>query len=1095
MNKILRKISASMLAGLTALTLCAGGFQLNAEGEQPISEQSMPEGFITSLQICKSIDEAQCTEFGNEEIERDAELNLFFEYKVPAEGILPDVTYRFNIEGNFTHALPFTIYSDSINENNGIAARGDVEGNTVKLTFTQEAADAGLLVEGTSGNFWFGASFDGDKIENSGIQEFKASAQGKSTTSKLNFAITPVSANVDLTKVSAVDLDNRTITWTINVDPSITNALNDKQKLNTLTITDKLPDKLTYVEDKSSVSNGEKISYVDGLVTVEFKELDVNTKPVITIVTSFDPTAKGFLTNNMAVFKNQVNADYTYPQIKKDNEPNSPTYNQAIDAESGTGKAEPAEATAEITGSLLDKTGSLLNGNTMTWTIKIQNSLGLENPIIKDTLPADTSIVKDTLKLGDQLIATNNQIIPYYELEGQNLTIHLGNNTSEQEITYNTKFDEGWKDNHTEGQVVNTAKFYGGKEPGLLVEKSATVQLGGQLLTKTGTYDASDHTITWKIDVKNTGDGLTNIVLTDTIPAGQELVGSDDIINSVKAEGSSDVEYDPTSNTITFKYGDGFNNWDKQTPDIEYKTVLTDNQKNLWGNNTSEVNAENTIVISADGLPAENLSVTGKAPITSKVLKKDYVSYSFTDKQVTWQLTVNENQMALNNAKIVDTLPEGWKFVEDSVEIKQGANTIDNFKKSFSGQNMNLELSAMNKGDKPYIITYKAQLVDDKLLATNKEIVAENTSVLTGDEIIDGGVSVTGSHKIAQSVIEKKGDSRNFAKEGYLSWEILVNRNLSEINAQSGKNVMIIDELNENLIPVMDSIKVYKLKLDADGKETGKTLLKDNEFSVNYAISAKTLSIDFKKNKLTDAYCITFNTDVLESGTYTNSAYFDGMPTENMSASSQSINAQFSGGSTTTSYGKVDAEVKNDKDESLGDVEFSIYKKNSKTPLYTGITLNDLASLTLRSGKYTLMITKVPDGYLMPSNPSQEFEITKDGTPKLNFQLDKKPESSGGGSSGGSTPKPVPPVEPVDPDKGVEIPSEEIVPEDEGTVNNDSEDNKDLTGNNTEIKDNASTNGIPNTSDPTGTYMLLAFLSLGLLLVCIYIDNRLHLEH
>lgn len=426
MNKFIRKISAVLLSGLTALTLCAGSFQLNAEGEQPTGDQLMPDGFITSLKICKSIDEGQCTEFGNEEIERDAELNLFFEYKVPAEkSIQAEQTYTFDIEGNFKDALPFTIYSDSITGNNGLAARGDVEGNTVKLIFTQEAADAGLLVEGTTGNFWFGAHFDGDKIENSGLQEFTASAQGNSTTSKLNFAITPISANVALTKTSAVDLDNRTITWTINVDPTITNAPKDKQILETLTITDKLPDKLTYVEDKSPVSNDEEKSYEDGLVTVEFNNLDVNTKPVITIVTSFDPTAEGFLTNNKAVFKNQVNADYTYPQIKKDNDPDSPTYNQAIDAESGTGKAEPAEATAEITGSLLDKTGSLLNGNTMTWTIKVQNSLGLENPIIKDTLPADTSIVENTLKLGNQLITTNNLIIPYYVLEGQNLTIYL----------------------------------------------------------------------------------------------------------------------------------------------------------------------------------------------------------------------------------------------------------------------------------------------------------------------------------------------------------------------------------------------------------------------------------------------------------------------------------------------------------------------------------------------------------------------------------------------------------------------------------------------------------------------------------------------
>lgn len=1088
MNKIFRKISASMLAGLTALTLCAGSFQLNAEGEQPVGEEVMPEDFITSLKICKAIEDGQCTEFGNEEIEKDAELNLFFEYKVPTEGsIKADQTYTFDIEGNFKDALPFTIYSENIT-----AANGYVDGNTVKLTFTQAAEVAGLLAAGTTGNFWFGAHFDGDKIENSGLQQFTASAQEISTNSTLNFAITPISANVALTKVSTVDIENKKITWTINVDPSITNAPNDKQILKTLTITDKLPDKLTYVENESSVSNNEQISNIDGLVTVEFKDLDVNTKPVITIVTTFDPTAEGFLTENKAMFKNQVNADYTYPQIKKDNNSLSPTYNKAIEAEPGTGKAEPAEATAEITGSLLDKTGSLLNGNTMTWTIKVQNSLGLENPTIKDELPADTTLVEGTLKLENQLVTNINQNLPYYELNGRYLTIHLEKNTSEQVITYETKFNDGWKDKHTDGKVVNTAEFYGGPGAGLLVEKTATVQLGGQLLTKTGTYDASDHTITWKIDVKNTGDRLKNIVLTDTIPAGQELVGSDDISNSVKAGGSSKVEYN--SNKITITYDDNYNDWDKQTPDIEYKTVLTDDQKNLWGNNTSEENAENTIVISADGLPAENLSVTGKAPITSKVLKKYYVSYSFTDKQVTWQLTVNENQMALNNAKIVDTLPEGWKFVEDSVEIKQSANTIDNFKKSFSGQNMNLELSAMNKGDNPYIITYKTQLIDEKLLATNKEIIAENTSVLTGDEIVDGGVSVTGSHKIAQSVIEKKGDNKNFAKEGTLSWEILVNRNLSEINAQSGKNVIIIDELNENLIPVMDSIQVYKLQLDADGKETDRTSLKDNEFLVNYAVPTKTLSIDFKKNKLTDAYCITFNTDVLESGKYTNSAHFDGMPTENMSASSQSINAQFSGGSTTTSYGKVEAIVKNDKDESLDAVEFSIYKKDSKTPLYTGITINDLPSLTLRSGQYTLMITKVPDGYLMPSNPSQEFEITKDGTSQLNFQLDKKPESSGGGSSGGNTPKPVPPVEPVDPDKEVEIPSDEIDPEGDGTVNNDSVDNNATNGNDTGSKDNTNTNGIPNTSDPTGTYMLLGLLSLGLLLICVYIDNKRHLE-
>lgn len=1013
---------------LSAETFAATGGAIKAG-----TTVDMPNDFVTSIKIYKTIKNDTGITFEEEsdkEVARDSDFCVAYSYKIPKTSVMPegkpvaaDVAYTFSIQGNFKEALPFRIMSDLILGDNKTAANGTVNGDKLTLTFTKEAETNGLLNEGVEGTFWFGASFDETKIENNGQQEFEIISAGQTAAATINFAFEQITATVPLVKEGNLDMDNKKITWTLTCKPEIKNAKAGDDKLELFVITDVLPKKLeldnTIVSakiEKLGISHNLPVNLTydlgkNELIIEALDELsDVNgSEVIVTFATTFDPTASDFLTNNKAVFINKATVDYAYPQYKKDTTTGSPTFNQTIAANPKFGITTSNEKKVEIVGSSLDKKGALLNGTEMKWTISVENKLKLEKPQIKDTLPPDTSLVDGTVQVnGTNILEGDGSVTPSYKKMGDTITFFLENTDLKQEITYHTQFNSDWKDKHSDGKVVNTAEFYAGPGPGLVLSKTATVPLNSQLITKNGTYDKTDHTITWNVDVKNTGSGLTNIVLTDTIPDNQEFIDG-----TITAIGSTNIDYNSTLNTITITYPDNYNDWRDTSPDITYKTKLTDSQKALWGNNLDKaVNVTNKITLKADGLPGKSFSIEGTVPVTSKVLAKKYTSYSFTDKTVTWQLIVNENEMTLTNPVITDTVPENWEFVQDSITISQNSISITpSTKFSLDGREMTLVLPDMVKDTnaKPYVITYKTHLTDDTLLATNNTVNASNTTVLIGDEIVTGGVKVSASQKIAQAVLEKKGSNANLSA-GYLTWDITINRNLAEISAlSSGGTIAIQDDLQENLIPLMDSIKVNELSIGTDGKETGRTLLGEDAYSAVYDSKTRALIIDLKQQTITNAYQITFNTDVLVSGSYTNSAYFVGMASDK-TATSQAVAANFSGGNTTTSYGTVEITKIDEDGHFLAGAEFELVKEGTSTPAATGITENNgiLTFPPVRSGKYTLTETKAPDGHELPESVSQTVTVEKNKTAKITIVNKKTPTPTST-----PTPTPVPTLTPI----------------------------------------------------------------------------------
>lgn len=120
----------------------------------------------------------------------------------------------------------------------------------------------------------------------------------------------------------------------------------------------------------------------------------------------------------------------------------------------------------------------------------------------------------------------------------------------------------------------------------IVARKNATVDPGGYYMTKNGVYGPSSHTITWKVLVDSVkAAGLNNLILTDTIPAGQTYVAGS--MKTIRADGAA-LEDGASKTTAKPKDADGktvvtidftgvAQTWNAAVLAFQYETTVDDN--------------------------------------------------------------------------------------------------------------------------------------------------------------------------------------------------------------------------------------------------------------------------------------------------------------------------------------------------------------------------------------------------------------------------------------------------------------------------------------------------------------------------------------
>lgn len=196
------------------------------------------------------------------------------------------------------------------------------------------------------------------------------------------------------------------------------------------------------------------------------------------------------------------------------------------------------------------------------------------------------------------------------------------------------------------------------------------------VLEKKGSYNKDDRTIEWTIIVNSSHNPITNAVLTDIIPEGQEYVVDTFSIED-KQQGdskkdsnlpSSTVKYteaeagNPSKGgTLTYEFGSDVR---EDSYIIKYKTKISGDKKY---NENSSFKAKNTAKLNADEF-SKPVIKEAEVEVKNFLIQKK-CAYNDGDDFITWEVYVNQNNIMLNNMTIIDELPEGLKLDSDTLEF------------------------------------------------------------------------------------------------------------------------------------------------------------------------------------------------------------------------------------------------------------------------------------------------------------------------------------------------------------------------------------------------------------------------------------------
>lgn len=958
--------------------------------EQPEEKtEAIPEGFFQPIEVGKAYADGKMQDFTGD-VDWNSQCAVLFHYTVPKD-MTADTKYTFKVDAPLELGVGFTIYG----EDDKAVATGYVGADGESwLKFT----DADYAKKDVSGYFYVGTKFKKSAAGNGGKQTIEIKIDGTTVEWKheVNFAAPVVEAGVKVSKdfYTRDYLKDHKIKWELKIEPWVKNA----DAINSLVVTDPIPDKMTYMNDTAQAviktRTGETAEgdfvYDSDKRELQFigkgNSLQASSWPLyVTFFAEYSmddlPTANG----GVISFYNKANAEIQAPNYVK-HEDDTVTLEPNQITASGSG-----ENTAKITCLSMEKEGALVSGQRVHWKIKTINGMNLPNPKITDNLPVHMNLVDGSVKLTygntvKQLEEGTDYTLTQIDTQDhqwQMVVPLVQDYTDVQTLEYDTAFDSDG-DSQKIVKIVNHAQADAGSQS---VSRDATVHLGSVLMTKDGTYHPETHTIDWTIKLTADGMGFKHIKIRDELhqyinnqQVSHKLVPGTIKINGTAVENDKiTVEKDGKSFIVEIA--------DDHVKDgvLTYTTILEDGNQ-FWANNIEKnFPIKNNAYLEADGLGGTSLydkTVYG----TSTMLKKEFGSYNAQTHEITWKLTVNQNQMALTNAAIEDTLPTGWAFVENSIEPSNVTVTCD-------GQKMTLHLPDMQAGEGPLEITYKTKLVNNNLLKTNEQITVNNTATLKGDQIPAAGVSSSATAEIGSNVLEKSIVGK-LDENLQLTWQVDVNSNLATITVPDGGQLGIEDVLQSGLSYVDGSMEVCNLNIDENGtRAAGNALTLGTDYTVAYNSKTRQLVVRWNTDTINSAYRLTFKTRVLVSGQYSNTVKFVGFDENSGLDAGTSIDwVSYSGGfsnlpknmgglriiKTDSETGKLLAGVKFLLTDSTG-TELGVFTTGA----------NGIIDAIISEGQWEIEEIETLDGYVLPETFKWTVTVKNNETATLNVKNDK----------------------------------------------------------------------------------------------------------
>lgn len=333
-----------------------------------------------------------------------------------------------------------------------------------------------------------------------------------------------------------------------------------------------------------------------------------------------------------------------------------------------------------------------------------------------------------------------------------------------------------------------------------------------KLIKKSGGFDAAEGCVDWTLTVNAPQISLTNVVITDQLPAAGagrlELTGVSlkqssgtktplteksqaDFDAAVSAGRDGGIYTVDADNRLRIYAGDLTESAPaERTREYIVGTRVSDGVR--YGNQTESYSNAAAVSAKSAGGPVEKTDTAKPVVYKSELLDKkgDYQKSALA---VDWTVTLNASKTALTGMKLEDTIPAGLAYDPAAgITVKKNGTsyTMPPGSADASQQSVKLDFSGENTLGNTYEISYRTLITDVTLLDQNTPgggTAVINRAELKSDEITAAGTTVIkeASVQVPVSVIRKQ-QTPGKANQLYTQWEVTVNDDHQDLCGSAG---------------------------------------------------------------------------------------------------------------------------------------------------------------------------------------------------------------------------------------------------------------------------------------------------------------------
>jgi len=844
-------------------------------------------------------------------------------------------------------------------------------------------------------------SLELDKDADGDVEQYELVFGQKTYTVKVS-EFMPQPPKVSKT-ASSVDADGN-ITWTVTLK-------NDEKPIeyaDGYTFTDTFGEGHEYVKDSLTVVGGDSITPEQGTgsITWQYKNNTPSDTISFTYKTHIDFLALSKDSNEDGTIDKELtnNVNVTAPKGED--------YDSlSIFATATSEVSKPVSKWVDKSGTDVDSTGKA------TWTIVVNNNgFTLKNVVLHDKIIADSGVVinMDNLTVKD----SHGNTVDYTETTEDG--VHKIAFTEDMAgdavytVTYDTtiqNYSKYLKENHNvprnEAWLTYEYEAYGTGEPVAVKGPGVGAEFtGSEMMLKAAVkkspagVDKVNHTMDWLVEVNSNRQNLTDVVLTDAIPAGHSFVE----VKNVKIEGSAAADGDyavdaADGSNIKVSFGD---NIEGKKASFVITTKLTDAESNIWAGNASK-DYTNTVTVSSHG--NDDATDTATQNYTSEVIAKKSGSYDYSTHIIRYTITVNQNKMPMTGVVVTDPLDSRLEYVDGSSDFHgtsydAGSNTL-----------------TFNLGDidDEKVIKFNVKVRDGETFENNGKITIKNEAGLVSDQY---GTSTKVSTKTSftNRVIDKKG-IRNKEVIDYTIELNVAGQNLY----RSGINEVVIrDTMGASLVLDESSVKLYEASVKSDGSLQIETEVTGAVVRTDYSGERPVLEVVVPKTGASKAYILKYTTKMLKKKAqdFSNSVVLKGYGnTETNSAGVKYKDSDFANVDFSKYVYYISELVDGEDLTIIPGAHFELIDPSNGNKVVDEADSDEDGEIMFvgvleENHEYILKETKAPEGYEIPKDLKDGVTVHTKGkgyaaavSEKENNRIvnNKPSENPGGGGSGHSS--------------------------------------------------------------------------------------------